>query len=153
MLSKRDNYFIKENLQRINLGSLQEYYQSEGWRKQKVRHTSRKLFVCHCCQAKEGLELHHMTYERLGDEVFSDLVWLCSECHEQVHLLYVEMLLESKTLEEATNLWRSLCTETAKPATYDRKQKPKFPKLPVLTSPVPFLWRTNPTRTIDQTFG
>jgi hypothetical protein len=31
------------------------------------------------------LEVHHLTYERVGCERFGDLIVLCSDCHRQEH--------------------------------------------------------------------
>lgn len=32
-----------------------------------------------------NMQVHHLTYERLGKETFSDLVVICDECHERLH--------------------------------------------------------------------
>ena len=44
---------------------------------------------CHCCQecGACGVELHvhHLTYERRGEELPEDLVVLCKSCHAKVH--------------------------------------------------------------------
>lgn len=39
------------------------------------------------CGETERLQLHHMTYERVGAEELSDLMWLCKTCHAMVHVL------------------------------------------------------------------
>jgi 5-methylcytosine-specific restriction endonuclease McrA len=36
---------------------------------------------CERCGRAGDLELHHKTYERLGNERFSDLELLCNPCH------------------------------------------------------------------------
>jgi 5-methylcytosine-specific restriction endonuclease McrA len=42
--------------------------------------------VCEACGIDgEALELHHLTYENLGDENDSELVLLCGECHCRAH--------------------------------------------------------------------
>lgn len=48
------------------------------------------------CGATEGLQLHHMTYERIGAEELTDLIPLCETCHNIVHVLDVrgEMALD-----------------------------------------------------------
>jgi hypothetical protein len=37
------------------------------------------------CRSKDGLQVHHRTYERLGEEVPEDLTVLCLSCHNQWH--------------------------------------------------------------------
>ena len=44
--------------------------------------------VCERCGSDGGeveLELHHVTYARLGDESDDDLELLCGECHCRAH--------------------------------------------------------------------
>lgn len=44
---------------------------------------------CRACGRTTGpIQLHHMTYERLGRERMSDLVALCRDCHSDVESLY-----------------------------------------------------------------
>lgn len=42
---------------------------------------------CHICHASLWLDVHHLTYERRGEEFFSDLVVLCRRCHFSFHRL------------------------------------------------------------------
>lgn len=39
---------------------------------------------CQTCLSVEDLEVHHKTYERLGDELPEDLITLCRECHHAI---------------------------------------------------------------------
>ena len=52
------------------------YVRSSQW--QRVR--------CAICGARGNLQVHHMSYERLGrpGEIF-DLITLCRECHMMIH--------------------------------------------------------------------
>ncbi len=70
-----------------------QYLQSEHWeriREEKVEAADR---MCERCGegAKRrgdrwiGLNVHHLTYERLGCEELSDLIVLCIHCHEVEH--------------------------------------------------------------------
>jgi len=44
---------------------------------------------CRACGTAHGpIQLHHMTYDRLGRERMSDLVALCANCHKEVEILY-----------------------------------------------------------------
>lgn len=48
-------------------------------------------FLCFCT---EGLQVHHVTYERVGNEnVETDLITLCRRCHKAEHGHKVETVL------------------------------------------------------------
>lgn len=58
------------------------YLQSGHWKSVRERFAG---CLCVCCGAKSGIELHHVTYCRLYEELDSDLRPLCGTCHEWVH--------------------------------------------------------------------
>lgn len=63
--------------------SYQEYLKSAHWqeiRKEKLKEAGYK---CEKCGAKESLDIHHLTYARLGHERMSDLQALCRPCHRK----------------------------------------------------------------------
>lgn len=35
--------------------------------------------------SRGNCHVHHLTYERIGNELVSDLLVVCGECHEQIH--------------------------------------------------------------------
>ena len=47
---------------------------------------------CEVCgnSRPEFLEVHHLTYERIGNELDKDLVSVCSMCHSLLHGLLVD---------------------------------------------------------------
>ncbi len=61
------------------------YLQSKPW---KIKSDNAKVMADHKCQlcySPDGLETHHRTYDRLGEEKISDLIVLCSACHKKHH--------------------------------------------------------------------
>jgi len=60
------------------------YLKSEGWRKfaAKIRADREK---CERCGSTQSLQVHHLTYYRLGREHPQDVQLLCKSCHEDVH--------------------------------------------------------------------
>lgn len=40
---------------------------------------------CQVCYSPKKLNVHHRTYERLGNEKLTDLTVLCQECHQLFH--------------------------------------------------------------------
>lgn len=62
-----------------------EYLKTEAWQAQRLRVFRRDGFKCVCCGAAKNLDVHHITYKRLGAEELEDLATLCRTCHEKVH--------------------------------------------------------------------
>lgn len=64
----------------------QLYIDSAQWR--EVRLTRLTIDRCRCQGCGTGLDLHvhHLTYERFGNEdVYTDLVTVCGTCHRRIH--------------------------------------------------------------------
>ncbi len=68
-----------------------DYLASEGWRRRRGVVIRLARWTCQRCgwnvYAKPGrwLEVHHRSYERLGDELVGDVEVLCSVCHAAHH--------------------------------------------------------------------
>lgn len=64
---------------------------SEAWKEkceQRRRFDGYRCCVCGrpALLCREGLQVHHLTYERLGNEdVAHDIVSLCGKCHKKLH--------------------------------------------------------------------
>lgn len=61
-----------------------DYLRSRHWRSLKASYRANRLWVC-VCGAKDDLELHHLSYDNLGDETLDELSPLCTPCHATVH--------------------------------------------------------------------
>lgn len=62
-----------------------EYLKSNHWVKFRLKRL-KEIKCCELCkEVKPYYELHHLTYERLGNEKFSDVVALCNDCHKGIH--------------------------------------------------------------------
>ncbi len=62
------------------------YIKSHEWKARRQRAVELAGYCCEKCGATAWdtkLEVHHLTYERLGDEADKDLVALCPKCHEK----------------------------------------------------------------------
>lgn len=71
MLSQMDSFY-------------EQYLRSSEWRDRRDAVLSRDLHQCQTCLTTEALEVHHKTYERLGDEALEDLITLCDGCHHAI---------------------------------------------------------------------
>lgn len=60
--------------------------QSPAWRALRAKVLTRAGGRCEGCgRVAAPLEVHHLTYERLGCERLSDLTGLCGACHRRAH--------------------------------------------------------------------
>ncbi|PYZ94924.1 hypothetical protein CR194_05215 [Salipaludibacillus keqinensis] len=64
-----------------------DYLKTRHWRRFKEKYAKKYVKQCTWCDEKENIHLHHMTYERLGNETFKDVIHLCRACHSKVHKL------------------------------------------------------------------
>lgn len=75
-------------LRELGYTSYRQYLRAPHWRAKRVEYAASDDVPKDCiCGETEGLQLHHMTYERIGDEALSDLTPLCPTCHQMVHAL------------------------------------------------------------------
>lgn len=57
-----------------------------GWKKRRDERKALDGFKCVFCKSTENLNVHHLTYDRIGNEnVRHDLVTLCQDCHKKLH--------------------------------------------------------------------
>lgn len=65
-----------------------KYLKSKKWRSFSGRIKAQRNHTCEICGVKKmGLDLHthHLTYDRLFDELPEDVQILCNMCHKKVH--------------------------------------------------------------------
>jgi hypothetical protein len=74
------------------------YYASREWALLKERVRERSGGNCERCGDRPYEQTHHLTYERLGNELLEDLQGLCAQCHEYV---------SGKTSEDPFSITRS----------------------------------------------
>ena len=65
-----------------------EYIKSAAWYQKRLARLKKDKYTCQKCGDTEFLEVHHLTYDNLGDEPMEDLVCLCRACHQKVHDIY-----------------------------------------------------------------
>jgi hypothetical protein len=59
------------------------YLRSEAWQRRRRAALERAGWRCRACGQRGGsLDVHHLTYCRLGHELPEDLCVLCRRCHE-----------------------------------------------------------------------
>jgi 5-methylcytosine-specific restriction endonuclease McrA len=61
------------------------YLGSEFWRERREHILYRANYTCENCGKRPANEVHHLTYVRVFNELPSDLVALCKQCHAEIH--------------------------------------------------------------------
>lgn len=63
-----------------------EYFKTDAWQEKRKQRLKIDGYKCALCGKSEKLEVHHLTYKSFGNEnVESDLISLCKECHDFAH--------------------------------------------------------------------
>jgi len=61
------------------------YIRSRAWQVVRRAIILRCKGICERCKRWPVANVHHLTYERLGCELMSDLLGVCSLCHRELH--------------------------------------------------------------------
>lgn len=61
-----------------------KYVNTDCWRLRRDNFI-RRFTLCELCGHSPSSQVHHLTYERLGKELDSDLVASCEGCHRAMH--------------------------------------------------------------------
>ena len=78
--------------------SYQEYITSQKWFNRRKGILGLDGYRCVLCGRKYELQVHHLTYERLGAESPDDLATLCVRCHNDVHIAQRGELASEKAM-------------------------------------------------------
>ena len=60
------------------------YLQSPRWRMLARAVPMRAKGKCEICWRRDGIEVAHLTYERIFNERISDLLYVCIPCHREL---------------------------------------------------------------------
>lgn len=74
---------IREGQVTVNT-TFHSYYNSDEWKRTRLRILSRDDHQCQACESPAQC-VHHIVYDRLGQENDIDLISLCKNCHTEVH--------------------------------------------------------------------
>lgn len=79
------SYLRPRKLSVLPASAYEVYMRSEEWALKRAQVFSSRKARCQACLGRDNLQVHHITYARLGDERMDDLTILCAEHHEAVH--------------------------------------------------------------------
>lgn len=63
----------------------ESHLQSPEWQIIRRKVFDRSGGICEGCHERRAVQVHHLTYARLGHEMLFDLVAVCIQCHESIH--------------------------------------------------------------------
>ena len=63
----------------------EQYLQSEHWLAKRLLVLRRAGKFCEGCLERAPTQVHHLTYQHVGEEFMWELVAVCDECHERIH--------------------------------------------------------------------
>lgn len=62
-----------------------EYLKTDHWKNIRQQAFTHYGAACCLCNSKRQLNVHHRSYDNLGEEPMSDLIVLCRNCHAKFH--------------------------------------------------------------------
>ena len=102
------------------------YISSDQWKGIREARLRRDRYTCQGCGARDGLHVHHRTYERFTRERISDLVTVCSTCHSLIHDTHRKVLGSlSDTTTSVLKLMKARKSASYKQRKRDRRQREK----------------------------
>lgn len=93
-----------ESVEELKDMPYEQYLQSKWWRMIIRIYKDKK---CAQCSRKYELNLHHISYENLGEERPNEVITLCKRCHKDLHYYQgranptKNMVLKQYTINEA----------------------------------------------------
>lgn len=63
----------------------EQYLAGPLWAKKREKVFERASGICEGCRDKPANQVHHLSYEHVGDEYLFELVAICDECHGKLH--------------------------------------------------------------------
>jgi hypothetical protein len=83
----RKKHYELLNRQRISEWRLnyETYLNSGKWKEIRKIILERDQYICQMCKINDAVQVHHLTYKRLGNEQLFDLISVCLDCHNKEH--------------------------------------------------------------------
>ena len=75
----------REDNNRAWFRTYDQYLSSQEWLDKRADVLDRDEFKCQGCMESEAKNVHHLSYENVGDEFCFELISLCEECHGRLH--------------------------------------------------------------------
>lgn len=63
----------------------ESYLESPKWASKRDAALKRDRWLCQGCLSRKATQVHHLTYDHLGNELLWELQSVCIECHKLIH--------------------------------------------------------------------
>ncbi|MDQ5852285.1 MAG: hypothetical protein M3380_09490 [Chloroflexota bacterium] len=63
------------------------YLDSPAWQQKRQLVLKRDAYLCQACRMNKATQVHHLTYNHLGDEPLFELVSICRPCHDRLTMM------------------------------------------------------------------
>ncbi len=91
----------------------EKYIHSTAWRDKANQRLAMDNHICQVC-GETASDVHHLTYDRFGNEEMSDVVSLCRKCHQKAEEIYdpgVTPWAMEETRPEGNNFMAAMRTD------------------------------------------
>ncbi len=61
------------------------YLLTPAWRVKRAAVLERAANLCEGCRENKATQIHHLTYDHMGNELLFELVAICGDCHRRLH--------------------------------------------------------------------
>jgi 5-methylcytosine-specific restriction protein A len=61
------------------------YYLSVTWNRKRIYVLNRDNHLCQMCLTNSANDVHHTSYLHFGNELTSELISVCRDCHNMIH--------------------------------------------------------------------
>ena len=75
----------REPLKAVTKANYHQYLRSGDWRRFRELVIQLRGYRCQLCQDTKKIEVHHMSYKRVGSEDLRDVLIVCNSCHGFIH--------------------------------------------------------------------
>jgi hypothetical protein len=73
-------------MKRVSKSVKEKYYSTAHWKRTAFLRKEMDGFQCVQCKAKGDLETHHCRYNLFAENILRDLMTLCRQCHQILHM-------------------------------------------------------------------
>jgi len=77
--------FVMKRRVELKLMNYKDYLKTPEWQEKRHDALISAGGTCQRCGKYKDLQVHHLTYERRGEELPEDLMVLCQDCHMKEH--------------------------------------------------------------------